>query len=249
MLPLGRKPVLEYIVEELAACAIREALIVVSPGKEGIRAYFQDGDRFGIHLSYVIQPKMRGLGDAILQGEDWTGGETFLTAFGDAIIESTNHGASRRLLATHNENESFASVMVESVSLAMVSRFGIVSPTSATRPDSAIPFEFGRVLEKPTPEAAPSTWAVAARWVLDTGIFEHLRRLQPDSRGEIGLSQAVDSALVQGKAAWAVPLQPGEQRLDIGSWDTYLAASARAIVRDPEYGEGVLQGIQRTEQC
>src|SRR2546421_10623067 len=69
MLPLGRKPVLEYVVEELRAAGIGRILFVVSPGKEMIRAYFGDGGRFDLRFDYATQPEMLGLGDALLHGE------------------------------------------------------------------------------------------------------------------------------------------------------------------------------------
>src|SRR5579872_3708409 len=88
MLPLGRKPVLEYVVEEMRGAGLTRLLFVISPGKELIRSYFGDGSRWGVHCDYAIQPEMRGLGDAILHGESWTDGLPFVVAFGDCIIES-----------------------------------------------------------------------------------------------------------------------------------------------------------------
>src|SRR5437588_8937489 len=64
MLPLGRKPVLEYVLEELRGAGITDVLFVVSTGKEMIRKYFGDGERFGVRCTYAIQPEMKGLGDA-----------------------------------------------------------------------------------------------------------------------------------------------------------------------------------------
>src|ERR1051326_3097400 len=80
MLPLGRKPVLQYVLEELKAAAIEEALLVISPGKEIIRNYFGDGAKFGIAIQYAVQNEMRGLGDAVLHGEEWANEEHFVVA-------------------------------------------------------------------------------------------------------------------------------------------------------------------------
>ena len=242
MLPLGRKPVLEIIVEELAASGIREILMVVSPGKESIRSYFEDGTRFGARITYAVQSEMRGLGDAILHGEEWANGQPFLTAFGDCIIDSPNHFATRRLLDAHRINASFATVLAQKVPRELVSRYGILSQDSdQSRPEGAFPFS--RIVEKPRPEDAPSQWAVAARWALGSDIFQFLRGADPDPKGEIGLSQAVDRALLAGQTAWAVPLNAGERRIDIGSWDSYLYSAAEAILQDPELGEGIRRRI------
>jgi len=249
MLPLGRKPVLEYIVEELAACGIRDILLVVSSGKESIETYFEDGARFGLRISYVVQREMRGLGDAVLHGEQWSDGRSFLAAFGDCIIESSDHAATKRLLQTHSVEGAFASVLTEKVSVDLVSRYGIVAPISAPEAESDTPFSFGRIVEKPSAGDAPSRFAVAARWALDSGIFADIRETPPGRGGEVGLSQAVDRALLSGKTGWAVPLFPGERRVDVGSWDSYLGAAANAIVRDEELGPGILDSLCRNRPC
>ncbi len=249
MLPLGRKPVLEYIVEELVACGIRDVLIVVSPGKESIEAYFQDGAAFGVRISYVIQREMRGLGDAVLHGEQWADGSPFLAAFGDCLLDSADHEATRRLLQIHSTQGAFASVLTQEVGLDLVSRYGIVAPIAAPEAGSGSPFRFGRIVEKPSSADAPSRFAVAARWALDSGIFAHIRETPPGPGGELGLSQAVDRALLNGKTGWAVPLTPGEGRIDVGSWDSYLAAAADAIVRDEELGSGILESLCGRQPC
>src|SRR5690349_17245036 len=74
MLPLGRKPVLEHVLDEIRVAGITKVLFVVSPGKEMIESYFGDGQRFGVACDYVVQPQMLGLGDAILHAESWTNG-------------------------------------------------------------------------------------------------------------------------------------------------------------------------------
>jgi UTP--glucose-1-phosphate uridylyltransferase len=112
-----------------------------------------------------------------------------------------------------------------------VIRYGILAPRNPV-PDSAEAFEFTRIVEKPAVESAPSRFAVAARWALDSGIFAYLRRTPPDPKGELGLSQAVDLALQDGNPGRAIPLAPEESRVDIGSWQGYLQAAATAIATD-----------------
>src|SRR5258708_38696284 len=99
MLPVGRKPVLEYVVEELRAAGIESALLVISAGKEMIRTYFGNGSRCGLSMEYVMQKEMRGLGDAVLYGESWVGGEHFALALGDCVFEP---GASLPLILVLN---------------------------------------------------------------------------------------------------------------------------------------------------
>ena len=92
LLPVGRYPVLWHVLLELQGAGITEVLFVVSHRKPQIRACF--GDNFvgdtslaPIKCDYVIQQEQRGLGDAILCGELWTGSDPFLVAFGDCMID------------------------------------------------------------------------------------------------------------------------------------------------------------------
>src|SRR5438552_1123528 len=86
MLPVGRRPVLEYILDELRAAGIERALLVISEAKEAIRQYFGAGGA-GLRLDYAIQPEQRGLGDAILCAEEWAADNCFVVALGDCLIE------------------------------------------------------------------------------------------------------------------------------------------------------------------
>ena len=225
MLPLGRKPVLEYVVEEVRAAGIRKALFVVSPGKEIIERYFGNGERFGIQCEYVVQPQMLGLGDAILHAEQWTDGQPFVVAFGDCIIESAHVLPLSRLIATHFAEDSSATVMTERIPRERTNRYGILKPKTPT--NSEEPFQVAGVIEKPDPDAAPSNFAIAARWALNSDSFNWIRNTPAARNGELNLTDAVALMIEAAEPAWAVPFMPGERRVDIGGWDTYLQAAAR----------------------
>lgn len=245
MLPLGRKPVLEYVVEEARAAGILRILFVVSAGKEMIRAYFGDGARLGVRCEYAIQPEMRGVGDAILHGESWSNGEAFAVAFGDCFIESRDSVPLARLLALHAEHACDAAVLSERVPLEKVSRYGILTPVEPVPAESTEPFRLAGITEKPRPQHAPSDRAVAARWTFGARIFRYLRRTPPGPSGEVYLTDAVCEWLRDGASVWAQPLRPGESRLDIGGWESYLTAAALKAADDPEYGPAVRQALKR----
>ncbi|MCC6730934.1 MAG: NTP transferase domain-containing protein [Chthonomonadales bacterium] len=236
MLPVGRKPVLEHVVDELRAARITEVVFVISPGKEVVRAYFGDGCNRGVRCAYVVQPEMLGLGDALLRAEPLVADEPFAVAFGDCIVQAQTPPLAR-LLAAQAENAWDAAVLVERVPRESTSRYGVVSPTPGA--DAAAAFAIRDVVEKPRPEEAPSDLAVAARWVLCPAVFDVIRRTPADANGEVGLTQAVRLLLREGGRVGAVRLLAGERRLDIGAWRTYLAAAAEAAIDDSESGPAV----------
>jgi len=248
MLPIGRKPVLQHVVDELLGAGLTDILFVISPRKDMIRDYFGDGAKFGLNCHYVIQPEMKGLGDAVLRAEQWVSDEPFVVAFGDCLItglvDSVAHSESptQRLLSTHNMQGSFATVLTERVAREDTYKYGIVSPQDMGQIGAA-GFKLKDIVEKPDAAHAPSNYAVAARWALNPVIFSYLHKASPSRDGEVNLTDNVRIMISDGLAAWAVPLQPGEARVDIGGWKTYLMAAARGAVEDPEWGEAVRLNI------
>jgi UTP--glucose-1-phosphate uridylyltransferase len=247
MLPLGRKPVLEYVVEELRDSGLTDLLFIVSPGKEMIRAYFGDGSRWGVRCDYVIQPEMRGLGEAILRGEEWAGSDPVLVAFGDCIIDRSGPPACARLVETFAAQQADAAVITEAVPRERTRRYGVLKPADDGSANGNAPFLVTGIVEKPDPERAPSTWVVAARYILGPRLFDHLHRTTPGPDGEVSLSDAVATALEDGCIMWAIPLIPPERRRDIGGWDSYLVAAARAAVYDAEFGSAVRADLRDSE--
>lgn len=240
MLPLGRRPVLDYVVEELREAGIDRILFVISPGKEMIRAYFGDSADHGVACDYAIQPVMRGLGDAILQGEEWAGGAPFVVAFGDCLVRSVRRGGEAplsRMLQTHAREHADATVLTELVAPDATRKYGILRPGAPIDQPATRPFPVAGLVEKPAPEAAPSLQAVAARWVLQPDVFRRLRASAPGPDGEVGLTDCMATWAEQGGRIWAVPLLPGETRRDIGGWKTYLSAAVLAACEDQEFGE------------
>ena len=245
MLPLGRKPVLEHVIDEARAAGFQAALIIVSPGKEMIARHFGSGEKFGIRIEYAVQPQMRGLGDALLYAEEWVGNEPFAVAFGDCVVTSPLAepplARMARLTATGGWS---ASVLAERVSRERVSRYGVLAP-APDHTDVQGAFRLRDIVEKPSPAQAPSEYVVAARWVLRPEVFRWLHAAAPSPRGEIELTDAVRAWLVNGDAEiWAVPLMPGEARVDVGSFDSYLPAQALWAARDEEFGPAVRAALE-----
>ncbi|HSV74666.1 MAG TPA: sugar phosphate nucleotidyltransferase [Chthonomonadales bacterium] len=242
MLPLGRLPVLEHVLLELASSGIRRAAIVVSTQKPAIERYFGRGDLLGVRLDYIVQPEMRGLADAVVRAAPWCEGVPALVAFGDTVVEQPLEGATARLLRTFQAGVWDAAVLAERVTPEQTRRYGILAPAAA-EVDGSAPFGVVGVVEKPGPGEAPSCWAVAARYVVGPALMKALRAVLHGARGEVGITEGVRLLLASGGSVVALPLVRGERRLDIGGWDTYLVAAARYAARDPEHGAAVREAV------
>jgi UTP--glucose-1-phosphate uridylyltransferase len=245
MLPLGPKPTIQLVVEELIAAGVQDFVIVIGKKKEAIAEHFMalraTDPVFGeetLKINFTAQPHPRGLGDAVLCAEGCCAGD-FIVALGDAVIHNGADagqprfgGLMARMLQVHEQTGAAATVAAQQVPLADTSRYGIIQPGEHG------PLESVRVLdlvEKPGPEKAPSTLAICARYVLSSEVFGILRQLPEGHGGEVQLTDAL-GVLAREQQAFAVPLAAGEERWDVGSLAGYGKASVRAWRAHTEFG-------------
>ncbi len=223
ILPLVNRPVLEWVINEMAAAGIAEMLVIVNQQKPMIQDYFGSGSNWNVHIEYTNQDKPLGLGHAVLLAENWVGEEPFLVAFGDCVIESNRaEPPSTRIYRHFINKDATAVALVEEVPLESVSRYGVLRPADDFISSKLEPFPASDIIEKPPIEQAPSRYAVAARWALSHSIFKELRTIQPGRSGEVQLTDAIHQSVASGGKLWGVPLLPNERRHDIGNVESYV---------------------------
>ncbi|MGH9852614.1 MAG: UTP--glucose-1-phosphate uridylyltransferase [Blastocatellia bacterium] len=261
MLPVGKKPIVQYIVEELHLCGIERALFVTGRGKSSIEDHFDDDpdlirtlretgkedlleelqyERMGVHFLYTRQRRQRGLGDAVLCAEHFAGNEPFVVALGDSIIG--RHKPSlivQRLIAAFEDHEASCAIAVEEVPMDQVSMYGVVKPASA-----AEVFEITDLIEKPRREEAPSNWAIAGRYVFAPKLFSAIKRTDFDHRGELQLTDAIRLMLREGERVVGVRLPRAEKRYDIGNFESYFETFVEFALTDPEFGPQLRERVK-----
>lgn len=257
MLSIGRKPVVQYVVEELALSGIKRLLFITSHGKASIEQHFDidenliqrlresgredcleqlDFERRDLEYFYTRQRRQLGLGHAVLCARPLVGNQPLVVALGDSIIGL--HAQSDIVGQMVDQFESqHADVVVafEEVAREDVVRYGIARP----RGEVADIFELEDLVEKPEVEDAPSNLAVAARYVFSPEIFEALDATAPGKGGEIQLTDAIRSLLKQGCKGIGMKLPPGQRRYDIGNFNSYFRSFIDFAFADPEYGEAI----------
>jgi len=225
MLPIGAKPALELIVDEAKAAGADEIVIVISHGKELIRTYFEQDPA----ISFVYQEEQKGLGHAVLQARsalDEAGvvaGDKVLVLLGDALVAGCV--AAKEMAAVSEANGGASVIGLERVPREKVSRYGIVRPDAPLAADVRT-LGVADLVEKPSPEEAPSDLAIAGRYLLDATIFEFLETQTPGKGGEIQLTDAI-RRMVRGEGGEARRVcgyvYPGH-RQDIGNPKGYFEA-------------------------
>ncbi len=257
MLPVGRKPILQHVVEELQAAGLRQILIITGRRKRVIEDHFDPdaelvaaleqagneaaladlaylGDRS--RFFYTRQSTPKGLGHAISLGADFVASDDFVVALGDSLIVAEDPAAPlRAMMEAHRHLGASAVVAVEKVPQEEVFRYGIVSIDGAEPPPGE-PVAMTDIVEKPAPGTAPTNLAVAARYVFSPAIFETLNRTTPDKRGEIQLTDAIRLLIHKGEPVYAWLLTRNQRRYDVGNFESYFRTFIDFALADERYG-------------
>lgn len=259
MLPVGRKPVVQYVVEELTRVGLEQILFITGPGKTSIENHFDldgeliqalrdtgkeellaelDFERAAVQYFYARQRQLLGLGHAISKAEPFVGDRPFVVALGDSIIGmNASSDVVKRMKQCFIENDAAAVVAFEEVPQSEVFRYGIAQPANGHIGDI---FELADVVEKPDIEDAPSNLAIAARYVLSPSIFGALRRTEPGSGGEIQLTDAIRHLIQDGGKVYGLRLGKHEKRYDIGNYGSYFRAFIEFAMADEQIGDVIL---------
>jgi UTP--glucose-1-phosphate uridylyltransferase len=257
MLPVGRKPVVQYVVEELQAADLTQMLIITGRRKRAIEDHFdpdptllsaleQAGNEALLsellyiqrnsRFFYTRQSSPKGLGHAVSLGAEFVDDDACVVALGDSMITGEDPAAPlRAMMQTHRDLDAAAIIAVEQVSPDETHRYGIVS-IEGSEPPPGEPVMMTDIIEKPPRGTAPTTLAVAARYVFSPAIFEALGRTPTDGQGEIQLSDAIKLLVQTGQPVYAWLLHPDQRRYDIGNFESYFRTFIDFVLADERYG-------------
>jgi UTP--glucose-1-phosphate uridylyltransferase len=248
MLPLLDKPAIQYVVEEAVRNGLDDILIITGRGKRSIEDHFDRSFELEHFLEskgkfeelkevraitematihYIRQKDPLGLGDAIATAEGHIGDEPFVVLLGDDIMAESNL-LLRDMLQVH-ERYGRSVIGAMEVSRDEISLYGSIEPEFV---EERLARVIG-IVEKPSPEEAPSNLAVIGRYVLRPEIFDSLRHAQPGHGGEIQLTDAINQ-LAQEQAVYAYVLEGG--RFDIGNKLDYVKATIELAVGREDIG-------------
>ncbi len=254
MLPVARKPIVQYVVEELVSNGIQQILFVTGRSKASIENHFDhdpelfqalsaagrqdllkelDFEALKANFFYTRQRLQKGLGDAVLCAEHFAGEEPFLVALGDSILGlNAVSRAVSRMADVFDSRRASCVIAVEEVPPAETRHYGIVQPEDG----AADVFRIVNLVEKPKADEAPSNLAIAGRYIFSPVIFDKIRQVKPDRRGEIQLTNAIQLLCEEGRRVIAVKLSPEEKRYDIGNFPSYFESFVEFALADPVYG-------------
>ena len=248
ILPLVDKPIIQYAVEECAACGIELIIIITSQGKAAIEDYFdksvglehileQRGKEDLLakisHLSnlpsicFVHQKELLGLGHAVLSAKDVVGKEPFLVILPDDLFEQKELVLKKMLNIFEQYHGSV--VAVKKVEPDEISRYGVVKPKRIAKDV----YQIMDFIEKPEPSQAPSNLAIMGRYVLMPEIFEELQSTSFGVGGELQITDGL-KRLLRRQAVFGYEIE-GDY-YDAGTILGWIKATMALGLKHPEIG-------------
>lgn len=251
LLPVLDTPAIEYVAAEAAQAGAERLVLVVSPGKESVAAYFDPSPDLEAELrgrdkdvllakvrrapdliraEVALQHKPLGLGHAVGCAEPLLdeSDEAVAVLLPDDLVLPTGVLST---MAAIRQRYSGSVLCAFDVPREQISAYGVFQTEDTD--DLNVKRVHGMV-EKPTPEAAPSTFAAAGRYLLDRAVFDALHRIAPGAGGELQLTDAIALLIDDGHPVHVV-VHRGD-RHDLGNPGGLLRASVDFALADPDIG-------------
>ncbi|MFA5452808.1 MAG: UTP--glucose-1-phosphate uridylyltransferase GalU [Candidatus Methanomethylophilaceae archaeon] len=249
MVPVVDKPVIQYVVEEAVASGCDDILIITGKNKRAIEDHFDNASELNAHLKnsgdlellaesekladladihFIRQKEQKGLGDAILCAKQHVGDEPFTVLLGDTICipDAGEKPCTAQLIDVYDKYH-LPVIGVETVPEHKIKDYGIIDGVLL---EERL-YQIKDIIEKPTPEEAPSNVGAMGRYLLTPEIFAILEDTTPGRKGEIQLTDALrryDASL---------GLVAKNTRYDIGDIPGWMVSNLQLLLKHPLYGD------------
>jgi UTP--glucose-1-phosphate uridylyltransferase len=260
LLPVIDRPLIQYAIDEARAAGVERMVFVSHPSKSAIERHVREDAELVATLrsrgkneiadqleadaictathdvAFVMQDEPLGLGHAVLCARDHVLDGPVAVILPDDLMICDGRGCLAEMISGYMSAGAGHMVAAIEVARDEVSSYGVLKTTGR---DGQVVRASGMV-EKPSPEHAPSRTAVVGRYILAPTIFETLASQTPGAGGEIQLTDAIArQASEVGLAGFHLP----GRRFDCGSKQGMLAATLYLASRDPQYAEVIAEFI------
>jgi len=261
LLPIARKPVIQYVIEELASAGIQQILLITSKRNIAIEDYFADDPVLVENLTksgknelleqidfkqlkcsflYTHQNTAAGIADAVLLAEDFVGNESFVLHMGDSIIKD-DQGFMRRMIDLYDKYSAGSAIGITEMSEEEIRSHGTVIPDI----DQDEWFTVQNVIHYQDLEIIPNNYGVVGRYIYNADIFDTLRRTDSERDKNYDLTKAKHMLMKNGVKILAVKLRTGEKFCNAGDYESYFKTFLDFALEDKEYGQILREYLRR----
>lgn len=253
LLPLVDKPMVQYLLEEAMHSGVKEVVFVISPGKKKeVVDYFKKSPKLekllkerkkdsllervqhleeiskNISFSFVVQKEPLGDGHAILQARKLIQDPCGIF-FTDDIVDSKVPCLSQLIQIFKTSKRPM--MALNKLPKEKISHYGVADVEKI----ASRVYKIKGVIEKPSPQEAPSDLAVLGRYIITPDVFDYLKKQTPNKKGEIILAEAFESMIKDGKMVYGHEIEG--QWMECGDIYRWLQSTMYFALKHPSYGE------------
>lgn len=239
MMPIVNKPLIQYGVEEAIEAGMTGMAFITGRGKRALEDHFDinyelehqiaGSDKEGMldeirsiikisSFSYTRQVEMLGLGHAILTGETLIGDQPFAVHLADDLCYSPDQGVLSQMVGLYKKHQC-SIVAVEEVPKDETQKYGVIDGEEIE--EGLI--KITNMVEKPSPEDAPTNLAIIGRYILTPDIFDIIRETPTGRNDEVQITDALLTQATKGKGVLGYKFKG--RRFDCGSVPGFMEAS------------------------
>ena len=196
LVPIANKPVLFYGIEDMAAAGITDIAIVVGDTHREIRDAVGDGTCFGVNVTYIDQDAPRGLAHCVLIARDFLGDDCFVMYLGDNMLEQGLGEFVERFERERDQRPNLLDHSAAGPCRAQILLTPVENPSSFGVAEIGPEGGVVNLVEKP--DDPPSNLALVGVYAFDDSIHEAVRSIEPSSRGELEITDAIDWLIGNG---------------------------------------------------
>ena len=220
LLPIANKPMSQYCIESISEAGITDiAIIIGGLGANKVSEYYNNGENFGVNITYIEQDYPKGIAHAVSLCKDFVGDEKFVVFLGDNIIQK-----SISQFATNFERSNYDALILL-CEVDNPSRFGIADVKDG---------KIIKIMEKP--KNPPTNLAVTGIYFLTPKIFDIISKQKPSARNELEITDALEMLLKENNNVSYSMIT--DYWKDTGTPEDILHANMQVLIKTKPYFYG-----------